>query len=92
MRQLCELGEQLEQEKTRCEDVVREDRQGVSQYFQTLETVLAGKKHACLEAVDKAGAEVCRAYDPLIHRVKELQVCVGDRLSHTAESLNVSTV
>ncbi|KAM7413009.1 hypothetical protein PAMA_020409 [Pampus argenteus] len=71
--QVCELGEQLEQEKTRCEDVVRQDRQEVSQFFQTLEAALARKRQAYLEALDKAAAEVSRAYDPLIHRVKELQ-------------------
>lgn len=74
---MCELGEQLEQEKAHCEDLVRQDRQDVSQYFQRLEEVLARKKCAYLEALDNAGAEVARAYDPLIDRVKELQVCVG---------------
>lgn len=73
---MCELGEQLEQEKARCEGLVRQDRQEVNQYFLTLEVVLARKRHAYLEALDKASAEVSRAYDPLIHRVKELQVCV----------------
>ncbi|XP_041652013.1 tripartite motif-containing protein 59 [Cheilinus undulatus] len=71
--QMCELGEQLEQEKARCEGLVRQDRQEVNQFFQTLEAVLALKRHAYLEALDKAGTEVSRAYDPLILRVKELQ-------------------
>lgn len=71
---MCELGEQLEQEKVRCEGLVRQDRQEVNQFFQTLEVVLARKRDAYLEALDKAGAEVLRAYDPLIHRVKDLQV------------------
>nr|XP_020491778.1 tripartite motif-containing protein 59 [Labrus bergylta]XP_020491779.1 tripartite motif-containing protein 59 [Labrus bergylta] len=71
--QVCELGEQLEQEKARCEGLVRQDRQEVNQFFQTLEAVLVQKKHAYMDALDKAGAEVARAYDPLIHRVKELQ-------------------
>ncbi|XP_070685268.1 tripartite motif-containing protein 59 [Pempheris klunzingeri] len=71
--QVCELGEQLEQERARCEGVVRQDRQDVSQYFQKLEVAVAKKRHAYMEALDKAGAEVARAYDPLIHRVKELQ-------------------
>lgn len=71
--QTCELGEQLKQEKARCEDLLRQDRQEVSQYFQTLEVVLARKRQAYLEALDKAGAEVSRAYNPLIHKVKELQ-------------------
>ncbi|TMS07320.1 Tripartite motif-containing protein 59 [Larimichthys crocea] len=71
--QVCELGEQLEQEKTRCEDLVRQDRQEVNQFFQTLEAVLARKKQAYLQALDKASAEVARVYDPLIHKVKDLQ-------------------
>lgn len=71
--QVCELGEQLEQEKARCEGLVRQDRQEVNQFFQALEVVLARKRHAYLEALDKAGAEVSGAYDPLIHRVKALQ-------------------
>ncbi|XP_028276141.1 tripartite motif-containing protein 59 isoform X2 [Parambassis ranga] len=71
--QVCELGEQLEQEKARCEGLVRQDRQDVNQFFQTLEALLARKRQAYLDALDKAGAEVSQAYDPLIHRVKELQ-------------------
>ncbi|XP_034557392.1 importin subunit alpha-3 isoform X3 [Notolabrus celidotus] len=71
--QVSELGEQLEQEKARCEGLVRQDRQEVNQFFQTLETLLTRKRHAYLEALDKAGAEVSQAYDPLIDRVKELQ-------------------
>lgn len=71
--QVCELGEQLEQEKARCEGLVRQDRQEVNQFFQTLEALLARKRHAYLEALDKASAEVSRAYDPLIHKVKDLQ-------------------
>lgn len=74
--QVCELGEQLEQEKARCEDLLRQDRHNVNQYFHSLEVVLARKRRACLDALDKAGVEVCGAYDPLIHKVKELQVCV----------------
>ncbi|XP_026225152.1 tripartite motif-containing protein 59-like [Anabas testudineus] len=71
--QVCELGEQLEQEKARCEGLVRQDRQEVNQFFQTLGLVLDKKREAYLEALDKAGAELLQAYDPLIHRVKELQ-------------------
>lgn len=74
--QVCELGEQLEQEKSRCEALVRQDRQEVGQYFQTLEAVLARKKQAFLDSLNKAGAEVSQAFDPLIDRVKELEVCV----------------
>uniref|UniRef100_A0A1A7X169 Intraflagellar transport 80 homolog n=1 Tax=Iconisemion striatum TaxID=60296 RepID=A0A1A7X169_9TELE len=71
--QVCELAEQLDQDKARCEALVRQDRQEVDQFFHLLEGILARKKHAYLEALDKAAAEVSLAYDPLIHRVKELQ-------------------
>lgn len=71
--QVCDLGEQLEKEKARCEGVVRQDRQEVNQFFQSLEAVLARKRQAYLDALDKAAAEVTRAYDPLIHRVKDIQ-------------------
>uniref|UniRef100_A0A3Q3BDL3 Tripartite motif containing 59 n=1 Tax=Kryptolebias marmoratus TaxID=37003 RepID=A0A3Q3BDL3_KRYMA len=71
--QVCELAEQLEEDRARCEALVRQDREEVDQFFLSLEEVLARKKRACLEALDGAAAEVSRAYDPLIHRVKELQ-------------------
>ncbi|XP_075892337.1 tripartite motif-containing protein 59-like [Nelusetta ayraudi] len=71
--QVFELGQQLKKEKRCCEDLLRWDRQQVSQYFETLEVVLAKKKRAFLDALDKAAAEVSQAFDPLIDRVKELQ-------------------
>lgn len=73
---MCELGQQLDEERSCCEDLVRRDRQEVSQYFETLEAALARKKRAFLDALDKAAADVSQAFDPLIDRVKELQVCV----------------
>ncbi|XP_004075679.1 tripartite motif-containing protein 59 [Oryzias latipes] len=71
--EVCELGEQLEQEKTRCEGLLRQDRDDVTQFFHSLALVMAKKKEAYLEVLDKAAAEVSQAYDPLIQRVKELQ-------------------
>uniref|UniRef100_A0A3P8RL81 Tripartite motif containing 59 n=1 Tax=Amphiprion percula TaxID=161767 RepID=A0A3P8RL81_AMPPE len=73
LSEVCELGEQLVQEKARCEGLLRQDRQEVNQFFKTLETALANKRQAYLEALDKAGEEVSQAYDPIIHRVKDLQ-------------------
>ncbi|MEQ2159839.1 hypothetical protein GOODEAATRI_027396, partial [Goodea atripinnis] len=70
---VCELGEQLEQEKARCESLLRQDRQEVNQFFVSLEEVLARKKQGYLEALSEVAAEVSQAYDPLIDRVKELQ-------------------
>lgn len=80
LRQVCELGQQLEEERSCVEDLVRRDRQEVSQYFETLEATVARKKRAFLDAVDKAAADVSRAFDPLIDTVKELQVCVRVKL------------
>ncbi|XP_051934631.1 tripartite motif-containing protein 59 [Hippocampus zosterae] len=82
--QVCELGEQLEQDKAHCETAVRQDRQEVTQFFHMLETALARKKQAYLEVLDKAFDEVSRAYDPLIHKVKELQEEHLDLLSLAA--------
>lgn len=76
LRQVCELGQQLEEERSCIEDLVRRDRQEVSQYFETLEATLARKKRAYLDAVDEAAADVSQAFDPLVDRVQELQVCV----------------
>lgn len=71
---MCELGERLQQEMDRCDSLLRQDKQEVEQFFHTLEMVLAGKRQAYMEALERAGAEVCQAYNPLIDRVKELQV------------------
>ncbi|CAF97398.1 unnamed protein product, partial [Tetraodon nigroviridis] len=70
---VCELGKQLEQEKARCEGLLREDQVHVIEYFEERKAVLDRKKHACLAALVKAGVDVSRVYDPLIHRVQELQ-------------------
>ncbi|XP_070988033.1 tripartite motif-containing protein 59-like [Oncorhynchus clarkii lewisi] len=79
--EVCELGEQLEQEKASCEGLVRQDRQAVEQYFQGLELVLARKKEAFMGALDTASMEVSLAYNPLIQRLKELQEEQLDLLS-----------
>nr|XP_046150374.1 tripartite motif-containing protein 59 [Oncorhynchus gorbuscha] len=79
--EVCELGEQLEQEKASCEGLVRQDRQAVEQYFQGLELALARKKEAFMGALDTASMEVSLAYNPLIQRLKELQEEQLDLLS-----------
>lgn len=71
--QVCEIGKKLELKKEHCEDALQQDRQEVLQFFQRLETTLAKKKNAYLDALDKAGTDVAHAYDPLIYRVKEMQ-------------------
>lgn len=73
---MCELGQQLEEDRSRSEELVKRDRLEVAQYFEALEATLASKKQAFLDAVDQAAADVSQAFEPLIDRVKELQVCV----------------
>ena len=73
--QVCEVGKQLELKKEQCEKDLLQDRQEVLQFFRNFETTLAKKKMAFLNALDKAGTEVAQTYDPLIYRVKEMQVC-----------------
>nr|XP_061797501.1 tripartite motif-containing protein 59-like [Nerophis lumbriciformis] len=84
--QVCELGEQLEKEKARCESAVKQDRQEVAEFFHTLEMALIKKRQAYMEVLDKALAEVSLSYNPLIHRVKELQEEQVDLISF-AESV-----
>lgn len=88
--QVRELGEQLEQEKARCEGLLKQDRCNVIQYFQKLEAVLARKKGACLDALGQALVDVGQAYDPLINRVEELQVGAKSFLSSSCVLLDVS--
>lgn len=73
--EVCELREQLEQGKAHCESLVRKDRLAVDQFFQGLELTLSKKKEAFLGALDSVSADVSKAYDPLINRMKEMQVC-----------------
>lgn len=72
--QVCEIGVQLEQGKACCEGQVGADRLAVERFFQGLELTLSKKKEAFLGALDTASAAVSEAYDPLINRVKEMQV------------------
>ncbi|XP_077468454.1 tripartite motif-containing protein 59 [Stigmatopora argus] len=71
--QVCELGEQLDREKARCESALEQDRLEVAEYFHTVEMTLFKKKQAYMDVLDKALTEVSLSYNPLIHRVKELQ-------------------
>ncbi|KAM8854537.1 tripartite motif-containing protein 59 [Synchiropus picturatus] len=83
--QVRELAEQLQQEKSRCEELVRQDRQKVLQFFHSLEEELANKKHAYLDALDKANVKVSQTYEPLILQVKELQEEHGQLVSMCSE-------
>ena len=71
--EVCGLGEQLEQEKTRCEGLVRQDREAVAQFFQGVELLLCRKKEEYLAALDVASVELAHSYDPLIEKLKDMK-------------------
>ena len=79
--QVCELGEQLEQEKAHCEGLVRKDQLAVDQFFHRLQVALAKKRDAYLGVLDDANTEISQVYNPLINRIKEIQVCVKSSVS-----------
>ncbi|XP_062329973.1 tripartite motif-containing protein 59 [Osmerus eperlanus] len=92
--QVCELGDQLQKEKQDCEAMVRQDGQVVEQFFQGLELILAQKREAFLGALDSASLEISLTFDPLIHRLKEMQeehldlVSQGSRLQQEESPLS----
>lgn len=71
--QVCELGEQLQKEKALCESLVKKDRQAVEKFFLSLDLLLARKRENFLGALDAVSVEISLAYDPLIHKVKDIQ-------------------
>ncbi|XP_036393324.1 tripartite motif-containing protein 59 [Megalops cyprinoides] len=81
--EVCTLVEQLEQEKARCESLVRQDREAVAQFFQGLERVLARKRDAFMAALDAASLELLREYDPLIEKLKDMKEEQLDLISYS---------
>ncbi|XP_028818412.1 tripartite motif-containing protein 59 [Denticeps clupeoides] len=71
--EVCALVDQLEQEKERSEGLVRRDRDAVTQFFQGLDGVLARKKAEVMSALDRAGADLSLAYEPLIEKLKSMK-------------------
>ncbi|KAJ8388657.1 hypothetical protein AAFF_G00130660 [Aldrovandia affinis] len=71
--EVCAMVERLEQEKARCESLVRQDREAVAQFFQGLDLLLGRKKEAFMEALDRAEAEVSHRYDPLVEKLKGMK-------------------
>lgn len=71
--EVCGLVEQLEQEKCRCESLVRQDREAVAQFFQGVELLLGRKKEEYMAALDAASVEVALSYDPLIEKLKDMK-------------------
>ncbi|XP_076837227.1 tripartite motif-containing protein 59 isoform X2 [Brachyhypopomus gauderio] len=71
--EVCVLVEQLEQEKSRQDGLVRRDREVVTQFFQDLERILTRKKEAFLKALDGAATQLTCIYDPLVEKLKDMK-------------------
>ncbi|KAJ8280336.1 hypothetical protein GJAV_G00053350 [Gymnothorax javanicus] len=71
--EVCALVERLEQERVRCEGVLRQDRDAVTHFFNSLEQVLERKKRAFMAALDVAEGDLAREYDPLLERLKDMK-------------------
>lgn len=71
--EICGLVEKLEQEKSRHEDLVRQDREAVTQFFQSLECQLKNKKEAFMKVLDKVNGQLACAYEPLIEKLKDMK-------------------
>nr|XP_055051733.1 tripartite motif-containing protein 59 isoform X1 [Misgurnus anguillicaudatus] len=72
--EICSLAADLQQEKIQSESLVQKDREVVSRFFQGLELILAQKREEFGRALDGASEQLTHTYDPLIERLKELQV------------------
>ncbi|XP_062843824.1 tripartite motif-containing protein 59 [Trichomycterus rosablanca] len=71
--EVCSLVEKLEQEKSRYEGLIRQDREAVAQFFQGLESLLLRKKDAFMKVLDKANEQLACTYKPLIEKLKDMK-------------------
>uniref|UniRef100_A0A4W4FLE7 Tripartite motif containing 59 n=1 Tax=Electrophorus electricus TaxID=8005 RepID=A0A4W4FLE7_ELEEL len=82
--EVCGLVEQLEQEKSRQEGLVRQDREAVLRFFQGLERLLAHKKELFMKALAGANTQLAGVYDPLIEKLKDMKEEQLDLISLSA--------
>lgn len=71
--EVCNLVEKLEQEKSRHEGLIRQDREAVMLFFQGLECLLEHKKEAFMNVLDKANGQLACTYKPLIEKLKDMK-------------------
>ncbi|KAK2868757.1 hypothetical protein Q7C36_000628 [Tachysurus vachellii] len=71
--EVCGLVDKLEQEKSRQERLIKQDREAVIQYFQGLELLLEQKKEAFMKVLDNANKQLTCAYKPLIEKLKYMK-------------------
>ncbi|TSP46864.1 Tripartite motif-containing protein 59 [Bagarius yarrelli] len=71
--EICGLVDKLEQEKSRHESLINQDRETVMQYFQKLERLLEQKKEAFMTVMDNATGQLVCAYKPLIEKLIDMK-------------------
>ncbi|NXX74157.1 TRI59 protein, partial [Urocolius indicus] len=70
---VCLLIEKLQEQKSQCESVVRDDKKAVVQYFKKLSDTLEHKKQALLTALDEINTRIGEEYEPLIEKLKKIR-------------------
>ncbi|NXR64857.1 TRI59 protein, partial [Rhadina sibilatrix] len=67
-------SQRLRQQRARCQDALRSDREAVLRYFKELGDALEQQKEALLGALDELDSRVSEKYDPLIEEVEKLKI------------------
>lgn len=70
---VCRLVEELEEEKSQYESLIRRDQDAVALFFRDLESLLLRKKDAFMKVLDKANEQVASTYKPLIEKLKDMK-------------------
>ncbi|KAM9279489.1 tripartite motif-containing protein 59 isoform 1-T2 [Morus bassanus] len=70
---VCLLIEKLNEQKSRCESIVQDDKKVVVQYFKKLSDTLEHKKQALLTALDEVNTHILEEYQPLIEKLKKIR-------------------
>ncbi|XP_066565464.1 tripartite motif-containing protein 59 [Amia ocellicauda] len=82
--EVCLLAENLEQQKVKCQNIIRQDKEAVAHYFEGINRILAQKKQDFLAALDQASADLSSEYDPLIEKLKDMTEEQLDLISYSA--------
>uniref|UniRef100_A0A8D2PQU3 Zinc finger RING-type eukaryotic domain-containing protein n=1 Tax=Zosterops lateralis melanops TaxID=1220523 RepID=A0A8D2PQU3_ZOSLA len=67
-------SERLRQDKARCQEAARSDREAVLRYFRELGDALERQKEALLGALDELDGSISEKYDPLIEEVEKVKL------------------
>ncbi|XP_033884416.3 tripartite motif-containing protein 59-like [Acipenser ruthenus] len=81
--EVCLLVERLEEQKVKCENTIKHDKEAVVQYFEKIHQILESKKQAFLAVLEEASAEVLSEYDPVIEKLKDIREEQLDLISYS---------